>query len=69
MPYRQLFKRWTYEPLPTNISTTGSRRDSQRRALLTAILFLGLSAGLIWAGRNVFSPVATYSPLDNYQNM
>jgi hypothetical protein len=69
MPYQQLFKRWTYEPLPTNISNTGSRRDSQRRALLVAILFLCLSAGLILSAKNVFSPVATYSPLDNYQNM
>ena len=67
MPF-QLFERGTYEPLPTNMSVAGSRRSSQRRPLL-AILFLVLSAGLIWLAIKIFSHTSPYSPLDNYQNM
>ena len=66
MPCDRFLGTWTYEQLPTGLSSTLPRKSSRLRFLITTGLVVFAGAGLTLL---YFSSKHPYNPLDNYQNM
>jgi glycogenin glucosyltransferase len=55
-----VLKNWSYELLPTNVSSPLSRKSSQWRFIITGSAII-ISAGLIWSLAYIFWPRPPYS--------